>query len=161
MRKALAAVSLIAFSVLFWVTGRALYGPDRLPDKIPTHFDLAGHPDAWGSPASLLLLPAIAVVLYAGISITQMFPTAFNYPVRVTPQNRPRLQALAIAMIGWLKTELVCLLTWIQWSTIAAARGSQSGLSPALMPVSVLAIFGTIGWHFVAMRRAAKDVSAI
>jgi uncharacterized membrane protein len=159
MRKTLAAVSLIAFGVLFWVTGRALYGPDRLPDKIPTHFDFAGHPNAWGSTATLILLPAIAVVLYVGISVTQMFPSAYNYPVRVTPQNRPRLQALAIAMIDWLKTELVCLFAWIQWSTIAAARGRQSGLSPALMPVSILAIFGSIGWHFVAMRRAARDGS--
>ena len=159
MRKVLAALSLIAFGVLFWVTGRALYGPERLPDKIPTHFDFAGHPNAWGSPATLLLLPAVAIVLYAGISLVARFPSAFNYPVRVTPQNRPRLEALAIAMIAWLKTELIWLFAWIQWSTIAAARGRQSGLTPALMPVSILAIFGTIGWHFVAMRRAAKEDS--
>jgi uncharacterized membrane protein len=156
MRKSLEVISLGALAILFWITWSALNGPDRLAARIPTHFDIAGQPNCWGPPSMLLLLPVLAVALYLLITLVARFPSAFNYPVRVTAENRPRLQALALQMIAWLKTELVCLFTWIQGSTIGVARQGHGGLSPALVPVSFAAIFGTIGWHLVAMRRAAR-----
>ncbi len=154
MRKILEAISLGALALQLWITHRALYGPGRLPERIPTHFDFAGNPNGWGSPAMLLLFPAVAVALYLIITVVARFPSAFNYPVPVTAENRPRLQALVLGMIAWLKMELVCLFTWIQWSIIETARRGQGGLTPVLMPLSILAIFGTVIWYFVAMRGA-------
>ena len=159
MRKMLEAVSLAAFADMIWCTYRAFHGPNYLPDKISTHFNLAGQPDGWASPAMLLLLPVLAVALYLLITVVAQYPSAFNYPVRVTAANRPRLQALALEMIAWLKTELVCILALIQISTIAAAHRGNGGLPQALLPVSLVAVFGTISWHFVAMRRAARSGS--
>jgi uncharacterized membrane protein len=154
MRKVLEAIGIACLAVLFWITYSALHGPEKLPNRIPTHFDLAGNPNGWGSPATLLLVPGLAVVLYLAISVVSMFPGAFNFPVRVTLENRPRLEKLAVGMMTWLKVELVCLFVWIQWSTIDAARHQTLGLSPTLLPVSLVGMFGTIAWHFVAMRRA-------
>jgi len=155
MRKALEAAGIAALAVLFWITYSAFKGPERLPDRIPTHFDLAGNPNAWGSPSALLLLPGLAFVIYLAITLVSRFPSAFNFPVRVTPENRPRLEALALSMVTWLKMELVCLFLWIQSSTINSARHQTLGLSPMLLPASLAAVFGTIAWYFVAMRRAA------
>ncbi len=107
MRRTLEVVSLAGLAVLFWITWRAFYGPDPLPARIPTHFDIAGNPNGWGSPSSLLLLPAVALAIYLGMTVVSKFPSAFNYPVRVTPENRPRLQALTLQMIAWLKTEMI------------------------------------------------------
>jgi hypothetical protein len=59
-------------------------------------------------------------------------------------------------MIAWLKAELACLLAGIQLAMIDAARQQRSGLSPLFLPLSLLIVFGTIGWHFVAMRRAGR-----
>jgi uncharacterized membrane protein len=156
MRKVLEAISLGALAVLFWITCRTIYGPERLPDRIPTHFDLAGRPNGWGSPTALLLLPVVAVAIYLGITLTSRFPSAFHYPVRVTPQNRPRLQALSLQMIVCLKTELMCLFAWIQWSIVEAVRNGSGSLSVALVPLSLVAVFATVGWHLVAMFRAAN-----
>ena len=156
MRKTLEAIGLAALAVLFWVTYRAFNGPDRLPARIPTHFDLAGQPNGWGSPSSLLLLPAVALAIYLSITLVSRFPSAFNYPVRVTPENHAQLEALALGMVAWLKVELVCLFTWIQWSILEDVRNGRSSLSPALLPVSIVAVFGTVGWHIVAMFRAAR-----
>ena len=155
MRKTLEAISLGALAVLIWSTYRALYGPVRLPARIPTHYDLAGQPNGWGTPAMLLLLPALAMALYLLITVVARFPSCFNYPVRVTAGNRGRLEPLALGMIAWLKTEVVCLFAWIQISTIEAAWRGLGGLPPALIPVSLVAIFATVGWYIVAMRRVA------
>jgi uncharacterized membrane protein len=160
MRKMLEAIGLAALAVLFWVTYRALYGPDPLPDRIPTHFDIAGQPNGWGPPSALLLLPAVAVSLYLVMTLVAQFPSAFNYPVRVTAENRPRLQARALSMIAAIKVEMVCLFACIQWSIVDGARQQRFNLSPTLVPLSIVVIFATAGWHIVAIFRAAQPESA-
>ena len=156
MRKVLETIALLALAVQLWITYRALSGPERLPARIPTHFDAAGNPNGWGTPTMLLLLPAVAVFIYLLFTVVTRFPSAFNYPVRVTTQNRSQLQALALDMIAWLKVELVCLFTWIQWATIEGARHPRQGLPGLLMPIALVAVFATIAWHIVAMFRAAQ-----
>jgi len=156
MRRILEAVSLAALAVLAWVTWSALAGPARLPGRIPTHFNLAGKPDGWGTPQMLLVLPIVAAVLYILITWVSRYPSAFNYPVRVTPANRARLEKLALGMTAWLKAETLCLFAWIQSATIESVRRGRGELPVALMPAALAVIFGTIGWHIVAMRRAAR-----
>ena len=160
MRKSLEAIGLAALAVLIWVTWSALAGPDPLPERIPTHFDMQGHPNGWGSPAMLLLLPVIAVALYLMMTVVARFPSSFSYPVRVTAENRARLQELTLNMVAWLKTELVCLFAWMQWSIIQMIRSGHGRLSPALVPGFLIVIFGTIGFHIFALFRAARPGGA-
>ena len=155
MRKSLEFVGVAALLFLCAITWRALNGPNRLPDRIPTHFDIAGQPNGWGPPSSLWMVTAVALLLYVSITVVSFFPSAFNYPVRVTPRNRDALQGLALEMITWLKVELSCLFAWIRWATIDAVRHAHIGLSPLQLPLA-LAVFGTMTWYLVAMRRAGK-----
>ena len=98
----------------------------------------------------------MAVSLYLVMTLVAQFPSAFNYPVRVTAENRARLQALALSMITFIKVEMVCLFAGIQWSIVDGVRQQRFTLSPALVPLSIVVIFGTVGWHIVAIFRAAR-----
>jgi uncharacterized membrane protein len=160
MRRILEFVGAGALISLFWITWSAVYGSERLPARIPIHFDLSGQPNGWGSPSALLVLPVVAMLLYLGMTLVAQFPQAFNYPVRVTAQNRPRLQALSLRMIAWIKVEMVCLFAGIQWSIVQGVRQGSFRLSPALVPVSIAVIFGTIIAHIAAMFRAARPSSS-
>lgn len=153
MRRVLEIISLIVLVALMVITVYVFYGPARLPDRIPMHFNAAGQPDGWGSPEALLFFPIFATVLYLLMTIVSRFPSAFNYPVRVTAQNRQQLQELALNMIAWLKAELICLFTLIEWIAIHAAREPGGGFSPLLMPVTLVVIFTTCIVHIVAMFR--------
>ena len=155
MRKKLEIVGLAVLALLALITVRVFYGPTRLPDKVPVHFAFDGRVDAWGSSLSLLALPVIAVALYLLMTVVARYPGAFNYPVRVTPANRGRLELIALNMIAWLKVELVCVFVWIQHVTIEAARKGEGSISVWFMPVVLVVIFGTILWHFGMMRRAS------
>lgn len=157
MRKTLEAVGLIALLVLVWITYQALAGPHPLPDRIPTHFDASGHPNGWGSPAMLILLPVVAIGLYLAITVVSRIPSAFHYPVRVTRVNLPRIQSLTLDMIAWIKTELSCLFAALQWWMIQAARSSEGRLPVLLMPAFLVLIFGTIGGYLFAVIRAAAS----
>lgn len=160
MRKTLETIALGALGLLFWITYNALYGPNPLQGRIPVHFDFAGQPNGWGSPSSLLLLPAAAVSLYLLITLVSQFPGSFNFPVRVTTENRPRLEALARQTILSLKVELVCLFAWIQWSIIDGARQGTFSLSPWLVPLPLAAIVATAIGHIVVMIRAPRTGSS-
>ncbi|HEX4032454.1 MAG TPA: DUF1648 domain-containing protein [Terracidiphilus sp.] len=159
MRKALEIVSLLALAVLVFITVRAFFGPARLPGRIPTHFNAAGQPDGYGSPAMLLVFPAIAVALYLLMSLVARFPAAFNFPVRVTPFNRQRLEDLALNMIAWLKAEIVVFFTWIEAGVIRAVRQPGHGLSPALMPALLGAVFATCIVYIAVMFKAGRSAS--
>jgi len=159
MRKTFEAIALAAIAVLWAITWRALDGPIPLPGRIPTHFNAAGEPNAWGPPGTLWLLPAVGAGLYLSISLVASFPAAFNFPVRVTPRNRPRLEALTLQMISCLKAELAGLFLTIQWMIIESARSGRSSLSPLIVPVFLVAVFANIGWHVVAIVRTSRTSS--
>ncbi len=159
MCKLLEAIGLIGLAVLVWITYQALAGPDRLPDRIPTHFDMAGNANGWGSPAMLLLLPVVAVGVYLTITVVARFPVAFHYPVRVAPANLPRVQDLTLDMVTWLKSELACLFAALQWWMIQAARSGDGRLPVWLVPGFLVVIFATIGWYLVAVIREANGGS--
>lgn len=154
MRKSLEVLSLFGLVVIAWLTADSLSGGHRLPSRIPTHFGINGQPDAWGSPWMMLALPIGACALYLLMTLVSFYPSAFNYPVRVTPSNRARLQDLALQMIAWLKAEVIWLFALIQMAALDAARSGQSNLSHWLMPGALGVVFGTIIGYVVAMRRS-------
>jgi Protein of unknown function (DUF1648) len=157
MRKSLEAAALV-FLVLIWGwTALALFGSNPLPAQIPIHFDLAGRPDRWGTPEMLWLIPLMAAVIYSLMTLVARYPSAFNFPMRVKPPTRPRLEAIALHLISWLKVEVLGLFFCIQQQAIQYARKGSTELSPAFLPMVLVMIFGTIAWHIVAMRRVGRD----
>jgi uncharacterized membrane protein len=159
MRKTLEAVGVVLLALLAGITWDALHGSNPLPQRIPTHFNAMGEPNAWGSPSTLWLLPAVAAFVFLLISLVSLFPASFNFPVRSTSVNRPRLVALTIRMMAWVKVELVCLFLYIQWSIIQSVRGGRAALSPVIVPIFLVAVFATIAAHAVAVFRAAREAS--
>lgn len=156
MCKLLEAVSLATLAALFLFVGFAFFGPDRLPARIPTHFDAAGNANSWGSPFALLTLPAVALGVYLLLTVTARFPSTFNYPVEVTAENRPRLEALTVDLLAWLKTEIVCLSAAITWVWMQAVRHSGQKFSPLWVLVFAGAVLVTVAGYFWAMFRAAR-----
>jgi uncharacterized membrane protein len=155
MRRTLDLVGWLALGAMTWVTYSAVWGPERLPDRIATHFDIAGNPNGWGSPA-VLLLPVIGVTVYVLMTVVCRFPAAFNYPVPVSPANRARAQELTVEMIGWLKMELACLFAFLQRVIVESARSGQGKTLPLLMPPFLVVVFATIGWYMVAIVRLGR-----
>jgi uncharacterized membrane protein len=64
--------------------------PD-LPAIIATHFTTNGTADEFGPRSTVLWLPAIWLVLQAGIAVLSRYPRIFNYLVPITADNAQRL----------------------------------------------------------------------
>ena len=157
MRKTLEVVGLGMLAVLYWMTYAALNGANRLPDRIPTHFDISGQPNAWGPPGFLWFLPAVGAGLYILLTVLGSIRfRRYNLPVAVTEANLPFIQEQTGLMVAWIKCEMLCMFVYLQWSIVQSARDGTFRLSPLLIPVFLALIFSTVGWRLTAMIRGAK-----
>lgn len=155
MRKLLEFFGLAGLAALVWVTYAALYGPSRLPDRVPTHFDASGKANGSGSPHAMIFMPLIAGAIYLLMSLASRFPAAFHYPVRSTPQILPRLQTITLNLLAWLKVELAWLFAILQWVFVRAARSGDGHLFPVVVPGILFVLLATVGWHIFTLFRTA------
>ena len=156
MRKILELISLAILAALFVVGGFEVFGPNRLPARIPTHFDTSGNANGWSSPSALLLLPLIALGVYVAMTVVSRFPETFNYPVTVTAENRPRLEALALDLLAWMKAEVAILAVAVMWIWLGAIQHPGQAHSPLWVLVFVGAILATAAWFIGATVRQAR-----
>ena len=158
MRRILEPLALLLLLITWGVTVYAMAGPTPLPARIPTHFDAAGQPDGWGTPAMLWMMPAMATGIYLLMSLVARYPLSFNFPMRIHPSARRQLEGLALRMLSWIKAEVMGLFACIQYKIIELARAGRGTLSAFFLPLVMVVIFGTIAWHIAAMRRAARTL---
>jgi uncharacterized membrane protein len=158
MRKTIEALALFLLGYLGWITCWALNGRDHLPERIPTHFDISGRPNAWGSPAILWILPVVGASLYLLFTaLARIQPGTFKLPVRVNKVNLPFIQKKTSEMAAMIKTEIMCLFVYIQSGIIHGARIREFRLSPAVVPVFMVLIFATLGIYAVVIIRGARE----
>lgn len=155
MRKLLELAAIAALAALVYFTWTALYGPNHLSGQIPTHFNGAGEPTSYGPVSTLWLLPAIGTGLYALITAVSFFPASFNFPVRVTAQNRDRLYRIAVRMVVGIKAEILILFAILQHAIIQSVRTETNSIPILLIPISLGVILLTLGLHLAALARSA------
>jgi|APTNR8051073442_1049403.scaffolds.fasta_scaffold00661_7 uncharacterized membrane protein len=121
----------------------------KLPANIPIHFNLAGKADGWGSKATILVLPGIALFIYATMTLASQFSKHINYPVRITPENAERQYRLARHLLAVMKVAVIWGLLGLTWLILrtALSEGAQLGSWPAFVLVG--SVFAIIGGYFV------------
>lgn len=118
-----------------------------LPHTIPTHFNALGVPDDWGSKTSLLILPIIALILYILLTLLSRFPHIYNYLTEITEENAKVQYLNARKLMICLKTEILYVFTYIQWTTVSVALNKSKGLGPGFLLVFLAIIFSTIIYY--------------
>jgi len=140
-------VLVATLGVVFGIIALSWFWP-QLPDRIPSHFDAAGSPDAWGGKSALILLPAISCALYLMLMIFSHFPHIYNYPFPITERNAAKQYSIARAMLFAINAEIAWLFAYILWQSIQVALGNSLGLGPFFLAIFILIIFSTIGIYF-------------
>ena len=125
----------------------------EMPDQVPQHFDAAGQADAWGDKATLLLLPAVNLVVFAMMTMVSRFPHISSLPVEVTALNAPRVYRLVRFQTIWLKAIIALVLAYMSWRTIEQARGGVQGLGAGFLPLTTLAVGLAVAWFYFELRR--------
>jgi len=131
----------------------------QLPDNIPTHFNLKGEADGYGSKSTLWLLPVINLSTYLLMStiVTKMKPWKYNYPIKVTERNAPKLYAMCIEMMVWLNFGMALLFLVISVEIILKAIEHEAfGLGWTFIPlVAVITLLPF--WYIFNMFKIPKQ----
>lgn len=117
------------------------YAFNVLPDTIPVHFDFKGDPDRYGGKTSLILLPILTTLLYAGLTVINRYPHIFNYPVKITEENALRQYTHATRMIRLLKLIIILMFSIIVYFTYRTATGASEGIGMWFLPLLLVAVY--------------------
>jgi uncharacterized membrane protein len=127
-----------------WILLLATYS--RLPDVIPIHFNSLGQVDNFGEKSEIFMIPAIATVLFVGMTILSRFPHVFNYPVKITENNAFMQYRNAARMIRCLNLSIVLVFEYIVLHTVLNT-GKSIGIWFA--PFSLALIFVPVIYFMV------------
>ena len=134
----------------------AVAGAIWLPNPIAVHYNLAGKPDGWGSPATLLILPGIVFFLLGILWATEKaHPDFMNFPGPRTPENVSRQLYNIRQMTASMRVFFTAMFLLIQGQLIWAKLYNHDRLVGWTIPIFVITPLLLIGFF---VRRAYKLV---
>ena len=140
-------LEVLSFLLLLLIVGVVLIHWPGLPARIPTHFSASGQPDRWGDKSGVFALPAIAAGLYLLLTIIPRYPQFINVPFEID-RTAPPVRSLLLTMTIALKLEILIVFFYIEHAVIRA-----HGLGTAFLPASLLAIFSTLAFFLLRLRK--------
>ena len=119
----------------------------QLPDTIPTHFDINGIPNGWGSPTSLLALPIIILVVNAAVSliVRKVDPKYWNRPGTLRPGDEPAWYKASARGCTWTELECAAFMLLMQLELL-------EGRSSAVIPLAIALLAAMAVTFFVLLR---------
>lgn len=120
---------------------------NELPEKIPAHFGASGEVDRWGSRFELFLLPGIAAVMWAGLTLLEKYPHVYNY-MNLTPENTETQYRYGKLFMNVTKNLTTLLLVSTMWDTVRIALGFSDSLNPFLFYGLLGALFAVMAFYF-------------
>jgi len=149
--KMLDILVLLGLIVLFAVP---FYYYGNLPNEIPTHFNAAGKPDAYGNKTEIWLMPIIGLLLAMGMYYLNRLPHLFNYPVTITEENAAIQYSKATKLMRVINLIIVISFAYINYSTIQTAFGNANGLGNGFIILLLVGMFGAIFYYLFSSSKA-------
>lgn len=125
-----------------------------LPEIIPRHFNARGEADGFGAKGGLVGLPITNTVLFAGMTLLNRFPQAFNYLEEITANNAERQYRAATRMIRYLKLCVAIVFFVITYGTVQTALQGDSPLVGWILPLLGVSTFSLLLYCLAAARKS-------
>lgn len=158
-------IPLFLLGLCFYLT--LSYYPS-LPDRIPSHFNLQGLPDAWGGKGSLLIYPLLGAFIYILLTIMNILLAVMKDPRGLINLPQKRKTALTAAQVEELriflnrclfalKTLLLGLFTYSLYATVEVALGRAPGLGTPffLSLLGIMALAGYMVWKSFSLTQTS------
>jgi hypothetical protein len=137
-------ISMLVFATFFITRSAA-----RLPALVPSHFDLAGYPDAFMTHDgyirfTLLLGVGLPVALVSLLTVVYTRARDMKLPNRdywLAPERIAQTRALLVAHGVWFGSLLVALVCFVHWLVLDAHRRVPPQLSNGSFEAGLLVFF--------------------
>ncbi|MFD1205272.1 MULTISPECIES: DUF1648 domain-containing protein [Sporosarcina] len=115
----------------------------QLPDEVPGHYNGAGEVDRWGSKWELILLPVIALFLFAFMAFMERHPEWHNY-MNLNENNIEFQYKNSMLLLNVLKNECVLFFTYLHFKTVQVALGKAASLGIGFLPIFIGITIGSL-----------------
>ncbi len=122
----------------------------KLPERIPTHYNFAGEIDGYGGRGSLLLMPIIGLATDLTVAICGRFPQSWNTGARVTVLNRARVYRLIRDLMADLRLSMA--LAFAGFAVYQASLPEH--FSGNVTGIMLILIFAPLVRYFIRLARA-------
>lgn len=136
---------LICYIALF----SAVFG--QLPSSVPTHFNIFGTPDSYGSKNVFIMYLIMTVGIYIVITILERFPRLWNLPFEITEQNAKREYQIAREMAVLIKTEIGAIFTYMLFAMTKMAKCQWQSIGSWFEITSSVILIATIVLYIIRM----------
>ena len=130
----------LSFSILTFIAWSSA------PDRIPTHFNIHGQIDGYGSKNTLFLLVGVAIILILVLNLISRHPEMGNYMAMINEGNKEVQYNMMSTFTKVLNLELALMLMVMQWDIVNSALNNGTGISTmtTLIPVGIMIISSII-----------------
>lgn len=149
--------TLIFFLLVFTFYQIGVDYPD-LPGRVPTHFNEAGDPDAWGSKTTILLFPGIQSIFALLAVLVYKYPNYANIPSTIALRHLPEekrkkayelIRDLVLIVMS-ITSLLMCYLTR---ENLQVAKGMEESISTLPIWIILLGLAPPIVYYTIKMKR--------
>jgi len=117
-----------------------------LPEIIPVHFNGAGIADRYDSKSTLLLLAAIATIIFSFIKYLTNHPHLLNYPVQINAANAQRQYTTAQIMLTLLNICISSIFILLNVETYLIVNKVITDLGIWFLPGTIAIITFPVIW---------------
>ncbi len=143
--------------IVFWIWILIEYF--RIPETIPTHFNLQGEIDSYGSKSSLFLLPAFSTFIFILLSWINKYPHIFNYPVKITEENAETQYRIATRLMRIMKITIQTSFLLIFFIVIQSINGVENYSVQLVTLLIFIIIIAPVVYFIMKMYNSAKKIS--
>jgi uncharacterized membrane protein len=138
----------------FWVYTLLHY--KKLPEVIPTHFDVMGQPDGYGLKWTIFALPVASILFYLALIFLVNYPHKFNYAVPITKKNALVLYTISTQMIRVLKLMILLVFFVLEYQTVQKAMFQKDIMGYWVYLVVAILVAAPISYYTIKSIKAVK-----
>jgi hypothetical protein len=112
----------------------------KLPHTIPTHFNIKGEIDDYGSKYTLWILPSVITFIFILFRILYNYPNKFNYLVKITNENAEKQYRIAIKSMRIILMNITFLFGLIIVKIVDGAYQKSSTLDWWFIPLLLFCV---------------------
>jgi uncharacterized membrane protein len=146
-----AAIEIITVLIIIFTVTVVSIKNNALPEQVAVHFNFWGEADKYGGKVVVLVVPVLAIIIYAGISIGEFFPQLLNIPVKLTEYNEKNVYRTMGIGIAFAKLMIVLMLV-----TSAVFICFDKGFPSFLYIVYTSVFAGGLGLLVYYLKRSGK-----
>jgi uncharacterized membrane protein len=126
--------------LLFFLLAYTASSFAHLPDTVPTHVNMNGEIDGWGSRWFIWFLPFTAIFTFVLLLLSMKLPQAINYPVKITEENAQRQFLIVRLFMKILNLAMVFMFVVLQFVLVSLARHAEIPLNIGMLVLILLLI---------------------